>query len=134
MAGCGSRTGPGRGTLLGEGEAGRLAGASARTGRIDVRRPIRGPVERYPLALADAFSVQPEDLVATEQVFPVRVGESYHLAHRQSQRWCYAPRMTPDEVLLIKGRDSLADGRARFAPQARSSRRTPARTPRRARA
>ena len=30
--------------------------------------------------------------------------------------WYYAPRMTPDEALLIKGWDSLEDGRARFAP------------------
>ena len=33
-----------------------------------------------------------------------------------SQRWYYAPRMTPDEVLLIKGWDSLDDGRARHTP------------------
>ena len=32
------------------------------------------------------------------------------------QRWYYAPEMTPDEVLLIKGWDSLDDGRARFTP------------------
>ncbi len=31
-------------------------------------------------------------------------------------RWHHVPRMTPDEVLLIKGWDSLEDGRARFAP------------------
>ena len=33
-----------------------------------------------------------------------------------SQRWYYAPRMTANEVLLIKGWDSLDDGRARFTP------------------
>jgi dihydrodipicolinate reductase len=102
---------------LGEGEAERLAGANARAGRINVRRPIRGPVERSPSALADASSVRPEDLVATEQVFPGRAGESCRLAHRQWRRWCYGPRMTRDEVLLIKGWDSLAHGRARSAPQ-----------------
>jgi hypothetical protein len=48
-------------------------------------------------------------------VFPDRVGEIYHLAH-PGQRWYYAPLMTPDEVLLIKGYDSLTDGRARFTP------------------
>ncbi len=36
------------------------------------------------------------------------------MAHAPSQRWYHAPRMTPDEVLLIKGWDSLDDGRARF--------------------
>ena len=102
--------------ILGEAEAARLEAAGARIVQVNVWRPIRGPVERAPLALADASSVRFEDLVATDQVFPDRVGEIYHLAHHPSQRWYYAPRMTPDEVLLIKGWDSLDDGRARFTP------------------
>jgi hypothetical protein len=102
--------------LLGKDEAARLAASGARIIQINVWRPIRGPVERSPLALADASSVRPEDLVATDQVFPDRVGEIYHLAHNPSQHWYYAPRMTPDEVLLIKGWDSRDDGRARFTP------------------
>jgi hypothetical protein len=102
--------------LLGEDEAERLAASGARIIQINVWRPIRGPVQRSPLALADAASVRPVDLLATDQVFPDRVGEIYHLAYDPAQRWYYAPEMTPDEVLLIKGWDSLADGRARFTP------------------
>jgi hypothetical protein len=102
--------------LLGEEEAARLAASGARIVQINVWRPIRGPVQRSPLALADASSVRPKDLIATDQVFPDRVGEIYHLARHPAQRWYYAPRMTPDEVLLIKGYDSLTDGRARFTP------------------
>jgi hypothetical protein len=102
--------------LLGEAEAARLAAAGARIIQINVWRPIRGPVARSPLALADAASIRPEALIATDQVFPDRVGEIYHLAYDPSQRWYYAPAMTPDEVLLIKGWDSLDDGRARFTP------------------
>jgi hypothetical protein len=111
------RSGPQRlKDLLGDAEAARLAASGARIVQINVWRPIRGPVERSPLALADASSVQAEDLIATDQVFPDRVGEIYHLAYEPSQRWYYAPAMTPDEVLLIKGWDSLDDGRARFTP------------------
>jgi hypothetical protein len=102
--------------LLGEPEAARLAASDARIIQINVWRPIRGPVQRSPLALADAKSVALKDLIATDQVFPDRVGEIYHLAHHLAQRWYYAPLMTPDEVLLIKGFDSLTDGRARFTP------------------
>ena len=102
--------------LLGEAEAARLASTGARIVQINVWRPIRGPVQRSPLALADASSVRAEDLIATDQVFPNRVGEIYHLAYDPAQRWYYAPRMTTDEVLLIKGWDSLDDGRARFTP------------------
>ncbi len=102
--------------ILGEAEAARLTAAGARIIQINVWRPIRGPVERSPLALADAASTRQEDLVATDQIFPDRVGEIYNVAHAPSQRWYYAPQMTADEVLLIKSWDSLDDGRARFTP------------------
>ena len=102
--------------ILGEEEAARLTAAGARIIQINVWRPIHGPVERSPLALADASSTRQEDLIATDQIFPDRVGEIYNVAHAPSQRWYYAPRMTPNEVLLIKGWDSLDDGRARFTP------------------
>ena len=102
--------------ILGVDEAARLTAAGARIIQVNVWRPIRGPVERSPLALADASTVQHEDLIATDQIFPDRVGEIYNLAHTPSQRWYYAPQMTEDEVLLIKGWDSLEDGRAQFTP------------------
>ena len=102
--------------ILGEEEAERLFEAGARIVQVNVWRPIRGPVERSPLALADASSVTPEELVATDQIFPKRVGEIYNVAYAPTQRWYYAPRMERDEVILIKGWDSLDDGRARFTP------------------
>ena len=102
--------------LLGMAEAARLAAVGARIVQVNVWRPIRGPVQRSPLALADASTVRPEELIATDQVFPDRVGEIYHLAYAPSQHWSYAPHMTRDEVLLIKGWDSVDDGRARFTP------------------
>ena len=102
--------------ILGEDEAARLTASGARVIQINVWRPIRGPVERSPLVFADASSVQPEDLIATDIKRPDRVGQVYNLAHAPSQRWYYAPQMTRDEVLLIKGWDSLEDGRARFTP------------------
>jgi hypothetical protein len=102
--------------LLGSAEARRLAEAGKRIAQVNVWRPITGPVERSPLAVADASTIKPENLVATEQVFPDRIGEIYHLTYDPAQRWYYAPRMTADEVLLLKGWDSCDDGRARFTP------------------
>ena len=102
--------------VLGQADTDRLLAAGARIVQVNVWRPIRGPVQRSPLALADAATVAPADLVATDQVFPDRVGEIYNIAHTPSQRWYYAPQMTVDEVLLIKGWDSRDDGRARFTP------------------
>jgi hypothetical protein len=102
--------------VLGDAEADRLAASGAHVVQVNVWRPIRGPVRRAPLALADASTVRDEELIATDHIYPDRVGEIYHLAHAPAQRWYYASDMTPDEVLLIKGWDSIDDGRARFTP------------------
>lgn len=102
--------------LLGADEWERLMAVGSRVLQVNVWRPIRGPVRRSPLALADASTVAPEDLIATDQVFPDRVGEIYQLAYAQGQRWYFAPEMHPNEVILIKGWDSVADGRAQFTP------------------
>ncbi|HEX7323925.1 MAG TPA: CmcJ/NvfI family oxidoreductase [Rhodanobacteraceae bacterium] len=102
--------------VLGVAETERLLANGARIVQVNVWRPIRGPVQRAPLAVADAASIRPGDLIATDQIFPDRTGEIYHLAYHPKQRWYYAPRMTPSEVLLIKGWDTCADGRARFTP------------------
>jgi hypothetical protein len=84
--------------------------------QVNVWRPITGPVRRSPLALADARTVQQNELIATDQLFPDRVGEIYHLAYSSEQRWYWAPDMRRDEVLLIKGWDSEVAGRVRFTP------------------
>lgn len=111
-----AKSGPQRARdALGAEDYDRLVAAGARIVQVNVWRPIRGPVRRSPLALAEATSVSPRDLIATDQIFPDRVGEIYHLAHNPAQRWWHAPEMTPDEVLLIKGWDS-DDTRARFTP------------------
>ena len=101
---------------LGQAEVDRVLSSGGRIVQVNVWRPIRGPVLRTPIALADAGSVRPDELIATDQVFPDRVGEIYQLAHRAEQRWYWVPRMERDEVLLIKGWDSFDDGRARFTP------------------
>jgi hypothetical protein len=101
---------------LGAGEVERILTAGGRIVQVNVWRPITGPVQRTPLAVADAESVRTEELVATDQLFPDRVGEIYMLAYGAEQRWYWAPRIERDEVILIKSWDSLDDGRARFTP------------------
>ncbi|WP_312164535.1 CmcJ/NvfI family oxidoreductase [Phenylobacterium sp.] len=81
---------------------------------INVWRPIGAPARDWPLALGDAGSIDPADLLPSELRFPHRTGEIYGLAYNPSQRWCYVPDLRPDEALLIKCWDS-ADV-ARFAP------------------
>ena len=85
-----------------------------RHGVVNVWRPIHRPVEQAPLAVCDAQSIAPADLVATDLIYRDRIGEVYSLTYNPRHRWFYYPTMTPSEVLLIKTYDSLEDGRARF--------------------
>jgi len=82
---------------------------------INVWRPIRGPVQMSPLALADSASLAPGDLVTADLVYTDRTGEIYHGLHNPAQRWYYFPRMERSEAVLIKCFDSMKDGRARFS-------------------
>jgi hypothetical protein len=83
---------------------------------INIWRPIRGPIQDAPLAVADAQSVDYRDLVATDVVYPDRTGEIYNVKFNPSHRWFYASAMRQNEVMLIKCFDSADDGRARFVP------------------
>jgi hypothetical protein len=82
---------------------------------INVWRPIARPALDWPLALADAGSVEPADLIPSELRFRHRTGEIYGLAHSPGQRWFYLRGVQPDEAVLIKCWDS-DESVARFAP------------------
>jgi hypothetical protein len=83
---------------------------------INLWRPIRGPLRDAPLAVCDARTVVPGDLVPSDLVYPNRVGETYAVTYNPEHRWFYLPEMQPDEALLLKCFDSKTDGRARFLP------------------
>jgi hypothetical protein len=77
---------------------------------INVWRPIR-TVERVPLALCDASTVERKDLFESE----VRGGlgdpgrpslYGFNLAYNPAHRWYYVPKMRPEEVLAFKLFDS----------------------------
>jgi hypothetical protein len=81
---------------------------------INIWRPI-APVQESPLALCDAQSIAPTDLVAGDLVYRDRVGETYAITYNKTHEWFYFPEMQPDEAVFIKCFDSAEDGRARFA-------------------
>ncbi|MEC9345012.1 MAG: CmcJ/NvfI family oxidoreductase [Pseudomonadota bacterium] len=87
-----------------------------RVAEINVWRPVNGTVETSPLAVVEAGTLAPGDLIATDLVYSDRVGEIYETAWNPDHRWVWFPDMTPDEVLLLKSYDSARDGRARFTP------------------
>jgi hypothetical protein len=81
---------------------------------VNVWRSIKGTVRTAPLALCDASSVAPEDLVPVTRKARDRIGEIQMALYNPGQRWYYFPEMTMEEALLIKTFDSETDGRARF--------------------
>ena len=83
---------------------------------IQVWRAINQPIESNPLAIADAKSVAPGDLLVAERRYPHRVGQTYRIKYNPAHRWVYFPRMRRDEALVFKVYDSEKDGRARFTP------------------
>lgn len=83
---------------------------------VQVWRPIVGVLESNPLAMADARSIAPADLLVAERRYPHRVGQTYRLKYSPAHRWYYFPRMRRDEAIVFKVYDSEKDGRARFTP------------------
>jgi hypothetical protein len=85
---------------------------------IQVWRAINAPIERDPLAIADAASLAQKDFIPAERRHPDRVGEIYQFAYNPAHRWTYFPRMRRDEALVFKVYDSARDGRARWGAHA----------------
>ena len=82
---------------------------------INVWRPIRGPMQSAPLALYDAQSVAPGDLVEADLVYAERTGQEYRCTFNPEHRWYYFPRLEHNETILIKVCDTEQDGRSRFS-------------------
>src|SRR5579859_2805641 len=83
---------------------------------IQVWRAIIDPIRSNPLALVDARSVVPDDLLVAERRYPNRVGQTYRLKYNPAHRWFYFPEMRRDEAIVFKVYESIKDGRARFTP------------------
>jgi hypothetical protein len=81
---------------------------------IQVWRAINRPIQANPLAIADARSLAPADLIASERRYPHRVGETYQVQYNAAHRWFYFPEMRRDEALVFKVYDSQRNGTARF--------------------
>jgi hypothetical protein len=86
-----------------------------RFAEINVWRPIRGPVESWPLAVCDALSIEPKNFVTADFVYRDKVGEVYRFTYNPSHRWFYFPRLERNEAILLKCYDSKEDGRSRFS-------------------
>jgi hypothetical protein len=81
---------------------------------IQVWRPIRHPVETNPLAMADARTLAPDDMIIAERRYPDRIGQTYAIRFNPAHKWFWFPRMRREEAYVFKVFDSAKDGRARW--------------------
>jgi hypothetical protein len=92
----------------------------ARFAQYNIWRAISEPPQDVPLALCDARSVCPEDLIVADAVFdeqdkPEWSFDGWVIAHNPAHRWHWFPNMTRNEALIFKTHDSEIS-RARFVP------------------
>lgn len=85
-----------------------------RFAQYNIWRSFSGPPQDVPLAVCDARSVSPTDLINADAVFDengvaVWSFEALIVAHNPAHRWHYYPAMSRDEVLVFKAHDSAPD-------------------------
>lgn len=97
-------------SVLGKKAIARFAGK--RMIQINVWRSIAGIVEKNPLALMDAITLDMKDLVSAKISFndmktsEHHKGEIFALKKNANQKWYFYPAMDSTEAILIKGFDT----------------------------
>ena len=75
---------------------------------INIWRPLNGPVQSSPLALASSETVRDEDVIPVEHRYPDRTGWTAGVKYNEGQKWHYLSGMKNDERLFIECFDSEA--------------------------
>jgi len=73
---------------------------------VQVWRSIAGPIQTMPLALCDAQTIAPEQLITAERRTKDRVGHTQCMTYSDANRWYYFPDMRRDEAMLLKTYES----------------------------
>jgi hypothetical protein len=96
---------------------GEKASGCRRYAIVNIWRPITQPVLDAPLALCDARTVSPADLVESDVYYPTRTGRIYLVTYSPRHRWFYYSAMQRREALIFKQYDSDLEA-PRFVPHA----------------
>ncbi|KAM7183027.1 hypothetical protein V8F33_013855 [Rhypophila sp. PSN 637] len=74
---------------------------------INAWKPLRGPINDWPLGICDASTVDHEhDTVPSDIVYEGWVTENMQVHYNPDQTWYYLPDHTIDEVLIFKSAES----------------------------
>ncbi|KAK1751524.1 hypothetical protein QBC47DRAFT_82889 [Echria macrotheca] len=80
--------------------------ASGRVREISVWRKLSECPQDTPLALCDARTVEPGDLVPMDVVYPHFADEVYEVRYNKNHRWFYNKEMTTDDVAIFMLHDT----------------------------
>ncbi|KAI1099415.1 hypothetical protein F4804DRAFT_83751 [Jackrogersella minutella] len=83
---------------------------------INTWRSMLPECQDRPLAMCDYNTIDANDLVATDRVYPGWNQEIYYLKHNKQQRWYWLPNQRSDEPFLFMTYDSHAGPNARYCP------------------
>jgi hypothetical protein len=78
---------------------------------FNIWRVLSAPPQDVPLALCDARTVDPSDLIPADAIFdapgqPEWSFEGLVVAHNPKHRWCWFPDMTEGEAIVFKTHDN----------------------------
>lgn len=73
---------------------------------VNVWRPVERAIESSPLGFINPASIDADDWMPIELIYPDRVGQILGLAANHAHDWFYLSRMTPKEVAIFNIYDS----------------------------
>jgi len=76
---------------------------------INVWKPINRIVEERPLAMCDVQTCEDSDFFKLHLRYRDRNGENYVCKYSPKHKWYYFPKMTTEQVVLLKTYDSSPD-------------------------
>ncbi|MEM7613124.1 MAG: CmcJ/NvfI family oxidoreductase [Pseudomonadota bacterium] len=78
-------------------------------GFVNVWRPVENTIQTSPLGFIRPSSMQAEDWMTIELIYPDRIGQILGVAANPDHQWFYLSAMTPDEVAIF----NIYDNRGR---------------------
>ncbi|KIC45824.1 hypothetical protein RA28_09065 [Ruegeria sp. ANG-S4] len=68
---------------------------------INVWRPVENPINSAPLGFVRPSSVDPDDWILLDLIYPDRKGQIMGLVGNKNHEWLFLSKMTPDEIAVF---------------------------------
>ena len=78
---------------------------------INVWKPLRGPLNDWPLTICDGTTIAPEmDFESADILYPDLATENFQIYPSDRQRWYYLSDHQPDELMVFNQASTLTNG------------------------